>query len=46
MSKVTLTSTGQQVATASIKVIRIRDGKIALFRDYVNSQGLEELLRD
>jgi uncharacterized protein len=46
LSKVTVTSTGQQVATASIKVIRIRDGKIVLFRDYVNSPGLEALLRD
>lgn len=45
MSKVTLTSTGKQAGTPSIKVIRIRDGKIVLFRDYVNSQGLAELLR-
>jgi hypothetical protein len=44
MSKVTLTSTGKQVETPSIKVVRIRDGKIALFRDYVNAQGLAELL--
>ena len=46
LSTVTVTSTGQQVSTASIKVVRIRDGKILLFRDYVSSQGLEELLRD
>jgi uncharacterized protein len=44
VSKVTLTSTGQQVEAPSIKVIRIRDGKIVLFRDYVNSRGLEDLL--
>lgn len=45
MSKVTLTSTGKQIGAPSIKVVRIRDGKIVLFRDYVDSQGLAELPR-
>lgn len=42
---VTLTSTGKQAATRSIQVFRIRDGKIVLFRDYFNPNGLAELLQ-
>jgi uncharacterized protein len=42
---VTLTSTGKRTAVRSIQVFRIRDGKIVLFRDYFNPNGLAELLQ-
>jgi hypothetical protein len=40
----TVTTTGRTFATRSIQVFRIRDGKILLFRDYFNPDGLVELL--
>jgi len=42
---VTLTDTGRQATVRSIQVFRIRDGKIVLFRDYFNPNGLAELLK-
>jgi uncharacterized protein len=40
----TLTTTGGTFAATSIQVLRIRDGKIVLFRNYFNPRGLDELL--
>jgi uncharacterized protein len=35
-AKVTVTTTGQSVAATSIQILRIRDGQIALFRDFAD----------
>jgi ketosteroid isomerase-like protein len=43
-SKATMTTTGQTFTGTSVQVFRIRDGKILLFRDYVNPRALDELL--
>ena len=40
----TLTATGRAFATSAIQVFRIRDGKILLFRDYFNPDGLKDVL--
>jgi uncharacterized protein len=44
LSRVTLATTGRRLAVRSIQVFRIRDGKIALFRDYFNPNGLADAL--
>lgn len=44
-TKGTLTSTGRAFTATSIQVLRIRDGQIALFRDFADARGLEEVVR-
>jgi ketosteroid isomerase-like protein len=44
LSRVTFAATGQRLAVRSIQVFRIRDGKILLFRDYFNPNGLADAL--
>ncbi len=44
LSRVTLATTDRGLAVRSIQVFRIRDGKIVLFRDYFNPNGLAEAL--
>jgi uncharacterized protein len=40
----TLTTTGQSFAATSIQILRIREGRIALFRDFANPRILEDLI--
>jgi len=40
----TLTTTGQSFAANSIQVLRIREGQIALFRDFANPRLLEDVI--
>jgi uncharacterized protein len=40
-AKVTLTTTGQSFAATSIQILRIREGRIVLFRDFANPGILE-----
>jgi uncharacterized protein len=40
----TVTSTGRTFTGTSIQVFRIRDGKVVLFRDYFNVDGLHDFL--
>jgi len=40
----TVTSTGRTFEGTSIQVFRIRGGKIVLFRDYFNVDGLQDIL--
>ena len=42
LSRVTSATTGRRLAVRSIQVFRIRDGKIVLFRDYFNPNGLAD----
>ena len=44
LSHVTFATTGRRLAVRSIQVFRIRDGKILLFRDYFNPNGLADAL--
>ena len=44
LSRVTLATTDRKLAVRSIQVFRIRDGKIVLFRDYFNPNGLADAL--
>ena len=43
-TKGTLTTTGQSFAATSIQVLRIREGQIALFRDFANPRALEDVI--
>jgi uncharacterized protein len=43
-SKGTLTTTGRSFVTTSIQIYRIREGRIVLFRDFVNSRVFEEII--
>jgi uncharacterized protein len=43
-AKGALTTTGRSFAATSIQILRIRDGKIALFRDFANPRTLEDLI--
>jgi len=43
-AKGTLTTTSRSFATTSIQILRIREGQIALFRDFANPRVLEDLL--
>lgn len=45
LSRVTLATTDRRLAVRSIQVFRIRDGKIVLFCDYFNPNGLADALR-
>jgi uncharacterized protein len=40
----TLTTTGQSFAASSIQVLRIREGQIALFRDFANPGVMKDML--
>ena len=42
-AKATLTTTGRSVAAMSIQLLRIRDGQIALFRDFADPRIFEHL---
>jgi uncharacterized protein len=44
LTKGTVTTTGQSFTAASIQVLRIRDGRIVLFRDFADPRGLEEVI--
>jgi uncharacterized protein len=43
-TKGTLTATGRSFVATSIQVLRIREGQIALFRDFADSRGLEDVI--
>ena len=45
-AKGTVTTTGRSFTATSIQVLRIRDGQIALFRDFANPQVLKDVLGD
>ena len=45
-TKGTLTTTGRPFAATSIQVLRIREGQIVLFRDFADSRGLEDVIRE
>jgi uncharacterized protein len=42
----TVTTTGRSFVATSIQIFRIRDGHIALFRDFPDPRGLEEALSE
>jgi uncharacterized protein len=42
-SKATLTTTGRSFTATSIQILRIRDGHIALFRDFADPRVFQEL---
>ena len=43
-AKATLTTTGRSLVAASIQILRIREGKIVLFRDFADSRVLEDAI--
>jgi uncharacterized protein (TIGR02246 family) len=45
-SKATLTTTGRSFAVTSIQILQIRDGQIALFRDFADPRVLEDITRE
>src|SRR5450432_4235776 len=45
-AKATMTTTGRSIAATSIQILRIRDGHIALYRDFADPRVLEEMTRD
>ena len=45
-STATLTTTGRSLAVTSIQILRIRDGHIALYRDFADPRVLEEMTRE
>jgi uncharacterized protein len=45
-STATLTTTGRSLAVTSIQILRIRDGHIALYRDFADPRVLEEMARE
>jgi uncharacterized protein (TIGR02246 family) len=42
-AKATVTTTGRSIMATSIQVLRIRDGHIALFRDFADPRFLEDV---
>jgi hypothetical protein len=42
-TKATLTTTGRSLAVTSVQVLRIREGQIALYRDFADPRVLEEV---
>jgi hypothetical protein len=42
-AKATVTTTGRSINATSIQVLRIRDGHIALFRDFADPRFLEDV---
>jgi uncharacterized protein (TIGR02246 family) len=45
-AKATVTATGRSMTATSIQVLRIQDGRIALFRDFADPRVLQELMED
>ena len=45
-ARATLTTTGRSLVATSIQILRIREGKIVLFRDFADSRVLEDAIRD
>ena len=43
-AKATLTTTGRSITATSIQVLRIKDGHIALFRDFADPRVMEAVL--
>jgi uncharacterized protein len=42
-AKATVTTTGRPITASSIQVLRIRDGRIVLFRDFADPRFLEQV---
>ena len=42
-AKATVTTTGRSIAATSIQILRIRDGRIVLFRDFADPRILEHV---
>ena len=42
-AKATVTTTGRSIMATSIQILRIRDGHIALFRDFADPRFLEDV---
>jgi uncharacterized protein len=40
----TVTAAGRSFTATSVQVLRIRDGRIVLFRDYADARGLEAVI--
>ena len=45
-AKATVTATGRSMTATSIQVLRIEDGRIALFRDFADPRVFQELMED
>src|ERR1700683_382578 len=45
-TKGTVTTTGRSFVATSIQILRIREGQIVLFRDFADSRGLEDVIRE
>lgn len=45
-STATMTTTGRSLTLTSIQILRIRDGHIALFRDFADPRVFEEMTRN
>ena len=45
-AKATLTTTGRSFVTTSIQIYRIREGQIALFRDFANPRVLDDVISE
>jgi uncharacterized protein len=45
-TKGTMTTTGRSFTAASVQVLRIRDGRIVLFRDFADTRVLDQLIGD
>ena len=43
-AKATLTTTGRSLVATSIQILRIREGKIVLFRDFADSRVLDDAI--
>ncbi|MBV9384408.1 MAG: nuclear transport factor 2 family protein [Streptosporangiaceae bacterium] len=43
-TKGTVTTTGRSFTATSIQILRIREGHIVLFRDFVDPRGLEDVI--
>jgi uncharacterized protein len=43
-TKGTLTATGQSFEATSIQILRIREGRLPLFRDFANPQVLDDVI--
>ena len=45
-AKATVTTTGRSISASSIQVLRMQDGRIALFRDFADPRVFQELMED
>jgi uncharacterized protein (TIGR02246 family) len=43
-AKGTVTTTGRSFTATSVQILRIREGHIVLFRDFVDPRGLEDVI--